>query len=244
MLTPQEYIERNPPVAWLHGLDVLEWVLRGDTKATIYKHHDPQPGCLSDLRREIETHPAEPGSFDEILEDVFHRASRSREIPSEIGDLDIDRYLGGDPKCFDEVIRERFERPALTIVLDMCIPWRERDDPDMAPRHRKVYALALKAEAEGRPCRVVSVGAEKVPESQETIRFYVVIKDYNEPIYPGLWGGLKTNRSANDFLNCIMDYLHGTRDRANGTVCEWNVREDLPEDEEVIVIDSKRLTAD
>jgi hypothetical protein len=109
----------------------------------------------------------------------------------------------------------------------------------MVDRHKKVYSLALEAESRGIPCRVVAALLIKIPERRETFRLYVVVKDYSDPIFPQLWGGIKTNKSANAFWNSLTDYLVGTRETANGLAQRWNVARDFPEDEEIVLIDPK-----
>jgi hypothetical protein len=195
---------------------------------------------LEELRRELEKH-GQKDDFDEIVDDTFFKKSRSKEIPSEIGDLDIDRYLEGDARCFDEVIRERVVKPALTVVMDMAIPWVDREDHYMVERHKKIYSLVVAAEAECQPCRVVASFAIKTDEQREVVRYYFIIKDYDEPIYPGLWGAFKTNRSTTCMVNAVMDFMNGTNSYGNGQLQRWDVRRDLPEDEEVVLINPRFL---
>ncbi len=101
----------------------------------------------------------------------------------------------------------------------------------------------MKYEGEDIPCRVICALGISIPEryGQDPLKIYSVIKDYSDPIFPGIWGAIRNNADTNSFVNVIMDFMVGTRCGGNGTPTEIRVKEDFPEDEEVIILDAKRV---
>lgn len=243
MLTPEEYITEKPQVAWLNGLEVLEHCLNADYRETIYKDPHPAMGRLDELREELERHSKED-EFSEIEENVFYEDYHILERSSETGDLNIDRYLDRDERCFDEYVKvlQEGEKDAVSVIMDMSIPWTERDAGEMEKRHHDIYKIVLQCEADQIPCRVVAVYGSMIPERKKVLKFYIVIKDYNDPIFPGLWGAFKTNKTTNNFGNVVMDFLVGTEHSGNGTPTPISIGDDI-EDDELILIRTKRVHA-
>ena len=60
---------------------------------------------LDALRSELEKH-REPNGFDKILEESYRKDYKIKAFDSENGDLEVDRYLNGSKKCFDEDQKE------------------------------------------------------------------------------------------------------------------------------------------
>ncbi|MFP3869032.1 MAG: hypothetical protein ACLFUU_12905 [Desulfobacteraceae bacterium] len=238
MQTAAEYIAKprgNPEnTLWLHGMDALEHILQGDTDQTAFKDRGDSREHLNTLKREMET-PCPTEDFQEALEEVEFSKPRWKARASQEGDFEVEAWLNGESACFTEYFKDSRQVNAISVVLDMVVPWRERHGAYMAPRHRKVYQIALEAEAQGIPCRVVACFSEKVPEYRKDLRIFLVIKDYDDPIFPGLWGGLKSNLTANAFINCFMDYIVGTRHPNNGNLQYMEIGDDFWDDEVILI---------
>ena len=72
---------------------------------------------------------------------------------------------------------------------------------------------------------------------------YLVVKDYDDPIFPGIWSAFKSNRATNNFLNCFMDFIVGTHASGNGTAVTVDIGDDMFSDS-VQLIDTKRVVLD
>lgn len=220
MLTPEEYIQLKPRDAWLHAIDVLRHVLKGDTKQTCFR--DPNDGvagkaCLAELRAALEKHSPD-GAFDTVLEQHVITSPKRVARTSDSGDFDPDRYFAGDERCFEEW--EKHDLPSgdgLTLLIDADISWAARGDSDMAKRHERAYRLCLQAEAEGVPCRVVASFCSEIREFRKYLHLFLIIKDWRDPIFPGIWGAMQSNLTCNALINTIMDYLVGTSTHGNGS---------------------------
>ncbi|MBW1799378.1 MAG: hypothetical protein JRJ85_01480 [Deltaproteobacteria bacterium] len=243
MLTPEEYIQKKPDIAWLYGLDVLEHCLQGDSEKTAYENKDVSWDRLDGLRAELEKHKKADMMFDEIRENVCLDGLKIEEVSSETGDLNIERYLDGNDRCFDEYIKEMNDDAldGVSVFMDMAIDWSQRNDNQMIARHRRIYEICLECEAANVPCRVIAAAGVDIPELDKPLKLFIVIKDYNDPIFPGLWGAFKTNMSTNDFLNVVMDLLVGTICAGNGAPVPIHVRNAVDEEEEIRIINGERV---
>ena len=240
MNTCKEYIENPRPRVWLHALDVLTHVLRGDPKATAFKD---EPGAsaerhLENLREVMSEHMGRDGRFDEMVERTDFR--RRRRVPQwdYAGGLDVGAYIDKRERCFvDYQKAEVIRKDGITILIDAGVPWRCREENNMELCHQKAYDIALQAEADGVPCRVIAIHGLEIPEFPDALaERRLVIKDYDDPIFPGIWGAFKNNATTNTFNNVCEDYLIGTSCPGNGTVSRVDVSKDF-EDEEVIILE-------
>ncbi len=248
METVEEFVRqgragRVPKDIWLHGLDCLSYILKADRMSPIfnvgrlnpYVHfRDELIPCLDEWKAE----DILPG----IVEESFRPERKIRYRKSDTGELDIARYVGGDDCPFDEAARLPVEGSALSILLDGQVSYADRGLKDMAPRHAKIYRLALQAEAEGRPCRVVAVERANLVEWGK-VAINVVIKDWEEPVFRGIWGAFQSNRTANCFLNCFYTFIVGTSSHANGDCLPFNAA-GLYNADEAVVIDGRNLRLD
>jgi hypothetical protein len=250
MQTTQDYINNPSPVMWLHGLDALDYILNGPqtTAGTAYKGEVTADNFrhLEVLKREMEELP-EPNGFADLAAGVEWSRPRRRPVRAQEGEFDLDLYLDREPECFWDYVKDPQTVQAVTIILEFNIPYDDRFETYIADRHQKVYKLALEAEAQGLPCRVVAAKANDIGHAPgypkgEVFRSYIVLKDYSDPIFPGLWGGLKNNLAANSFANCLWDFIVGSWMGGNAHQADWNISQDFPEDEELILIEPKRLS--
>jgi hypothetical protein len=185
--------------------------------------------------------PAPSGYLAEI-DQIADLGKRWERLDSDHGEIDVDRYIDRHDRPFDEYRRIKRRKPALDIVMDMGIPWSERGTPQMAERHAKIYQLALAAEAESQPCRIMAVVSLWCSPEQGDIELILILKDYHEPIFPSLWGGLKDSTTGNDFLNVVVDYLIGTASVSNGTLRQFTLsREKDFAGGEVVAIKPQRV---
>ena len=239
MITAQEYVKDRPTIGFLHALDVLDYCLKDNPQnPSTYGHpnESQDDGRRIDMRellkREREIKDVE---FSDLQDKIMAPKPKTTIVDSETGEIDVDRYLAGDRLCFDEPVKIPQDVSSMSLILDMSISWIERDLKDMIARHRETYRLALHAENNRIPCRVIAAVCIKIPERQVPLRLYLVVKDYDDPIFPGIWGAFETNATTNDFLNIVLDYLVGTRAKGNGKIYRMNVDGEI-DDDTVIVL--------
>jgi len=244
MMTPKQYITDAPKKAFLYMPELLAHCLKARTQETIYKNPNDSPEFLKALEEHIQTKTFDHEDLRAQL-DTFEHRRKHREKDADTGSIDIDRYLNGDPRPFVDVFTETTPKPSKTILMDIGISFYERKDNEaMRNRHRHTYHEALKAEGEGSPLRVIACFSLLIPErNHDPLTLYIIIKDYQDPIFPELWGMFKTNATANDSINVIIDYLIGTYSESNGFLTYTNTDKDFPEDEELIIIDTQRIRA-
>ena len=108
-------------------------------------------------------------------------------------------------------------------------------------QHKAVYMEALKAEAEGTPLRVIACRTSRIDELEDPYTVYIIVKDWTDPIFPNIWGALKTSETTNDFGNCFQDYITGSHSNTNGTPRVTFYENDFSPDEEIILINPKRI---
>lgn len=245
MITPDEYIEIKPQVAWIHALDVLKHVLKGDHTETAYKDDDPSEKFFRELTKEMQKHSkVADDAFLEIQDECYMPVKKYKAFASDCdGEFDVDSFLDNDERCFREDLKVRSRKPALTLVFDMGIPYGERDGKEMEERHQIIYRMTMEAMSEGRPIRVIAASVCRIDEFYTNpFRLYMIVKDFSDPIFPGIWGALKNNKCTNSLANVIYDYLVGTHTSSNGYPEYWNAAKDLDEGDEVIVVRPKRVS--
>lgn len=248
MITPQEYVDRfndkPPDTMWVHGLDLLQHCLQGDRTKTFWRDTKHHKKYLWEVQEELERHSnVEKENLNKVLEDGLRQQTKWKRVDDYSGDLDIDMYLGdrsGDSPMFNSYTKEKRFRPAMNILMDCEIPWGERGGSEMIRRHKRVYELTVQAVNEGRPCRVIAASRFQIDEMPR-MTLFIVVKDFSEPIFSGIWGAFKTNASTNSFLNVIMDYWIGTSDFGNGSAVGFSASEYFTENE-VTIVDAKRIT--
>ena len=235
MITPEEYIERKPKKFFMHILDLCPHILKGDYKLTAYKDSNPSQSAFRDFRRAM-AEKVDLDNLTEIYEEKYRKSWKWDAIKSDGGDLIIENYIAREELCFEEWIKKEDKKPALTILMDASIPANERSGKSLKIRHEKIYKITAEAEGEGRPCRVIACLGVDIPEIQgDMMTAYFIIKDYDDPIFSGIWSALKDNRTGNDFANVVMDFLVGTKADGNGVPDIIYIGDDFEEDEVVII---------
>ena len=240
MLSVDEYLRIKPSNIWMHAIDAVMHILKGDLNRTAYGDKHPTWDCWKDFRTEMEEHGVKKDSFQDIIKEKYRPVYKVKSFDSECGELDVDRYLDRNSRCFNEYERDMTHKPAVSLVIDASIPAMERGGTAMINRHKIIYSIAVECEAERRPCRVIAVGGIRISEVRQNMKMYLVVKDYDDPIFPGIWSAFKSNRATNNFLNCFMDFIVGTHDSGNGTAVTVDIGEDMFSDS-VQLIDTKRV---
>lgn len=240
MMTALEFSRLNkvPDLAFLYGLDVLDHVLKGHTMKTIYKCPDTLGHCLDELKAEIRR-PIDHTSYNAALDEITAPRRKHRERDADTGDINIERYIDGDLHPFTDVFTETTPKPALTILIDAIISMTERNKTYLTEAHAQAFALCLKAEQEGTPCRVIACRTGSINEAS-SYTMAIVIKDWIDPIFPEIWGGLKSNFAVNAFGNCIADFLIGTYTIGNSHP-QVTYAEDITDPGEEIIIFGKLI---
>ena len=239
---------------WLHGLDILGHILRADHAAVSVPRPDSlyseDRNYLNKMRQGMEQYKRD-AELDAMAQDVFSKPRRrTRHVQAPDGDdINVNAYIDRDRKrLFDRALREEARhKPAINIAFEASLPHGDRTGTSMRLRQIDAYDLVLKAESEGRPCRVVAV-SEMVysdrksgdnvldgPHGAGRVRLYVVIKDWAEPMFPALWGCFKDNMTANAFANCFTAFIVGGEPFGNGELSMFTL-DSLPEGEEVVVV--------
>lgn len=212
---------------WVHALDVLKYILRGDISKTIFGDQRPEKEFLAELQTHLDGKPKEVENFIEARHNDFVQERRWRRFDSEHGDLSVDRYLDGERRPCDDYRKKFVDKPAVTLIMDASVPYRDRPLSDMDKRHKQIYSYACEANKEGRPCRVLAVNNCGISElSSKMMRTYFVLKDFDDPIFPSIWAAFETNQMTNSFINAYMDYFIGTSDSGNGRVESFDLSQD------------------
>ena len=245
MLTAKEYIRLKPNVLWIHNLDLLAHVLKADPKDTAYRT-DEEPYWKAHTAFVEEIERAVPVDQFRKIEEGFNRQKTTVEIPAEQGALNVNRYLNNDPLCFDEPVKWFRPRLSRTIIFDYGKNQNESNGKDCQKRYEKIYKQVIEAEENGEPCRVIGVEGHSFSEihasGADCLRIYLIIKDYDDPIFPAIWACVKTNRASWALGNVIADFLVGTGDYGNGKAVGFSIGNDIPADEDVQIIDSVKIT--
>ncbi len=241
MITVKEYIARRmPEKAFLYMPDVIEHILKHDTRKTVYKCPTTEEYCFNEFLERLKAPPEAPEIFESCI-DAYSPRRRHKELNADSGNFDIGRYLEGERRPFVDVFSIQSPQPARTILIDSCLAAHERDDDAITEQHKAIYADTLRAEADGTPVRVVACRSSKIDELKKPYTVYIIIKDWNDPIFPDIWGALKTGASTNSFGNCFQDFITGSHSPANGHPSTTLYGEDFPPEEEIILIKPVRI---
>lgn len=238
MLLAHEAVASRTRVTWIHSVDLLKHVLVGDRQNTMFNANTCSDAntCLNELRSELENH-RKKDNFANIMESSYiKKKKRVKEVFCEEGELDVDRYLDNSPTPFVYYPYKKYYYPQETIVMDATIPHAHRGQNYMEERHEEIYKIACTSESEGRPCRVIAVDATKIPEFKDKpIIIFNVIKDFEDPIFPAIWGALKTNKSTNSLGVVIAAFFFGTKAPNCGRVVDIFIDDYIPRKELTLI---------
>lgn len=259
---PEEWVAapNDEDVVWVHSLDLLDYVLEGNVEKSKWKGRDLNGASyLNIIRDAMAEGPGEPDpEWFKALDKMWKPKKKYRTRKSKSGPKFNVRgyieYKAGDKaaRCFQTYYKTtEGKKEALTIVFEMCIHGGQTNGKEMEQRHKEIYNAALSCERDGIPCRVVAFTSSRAGDSRHypkapqdlTIKYFIVVKDYNERIYPGIWGALKTNKTSNALQNCIHNYFSGTHASGNGnSQNKINFAEYVPQNEKVEVMSGKHIS--
>lgn len=244
LLSPKEWLQKDPTTfdgVWMYGLDILDHCLQEETFDTFWKCSEVSRNHARTIRKAMQNREDDPVIYEEIEQNSYIPGLKYKEVFDTEGEVDIDQYLGGDDRCFRNFHKLESDSGAINLVLDMSIASSERFKSSMLKRHKRCYEIAFNAEAEGRPCRVIAAFTISFPEidtgdghwstPKKAITNLIVVKDFTDPIFPGIWGALETNETTNSFVNLICDYFYGTADMGNGYLKDCFIRNYIFDDE-------------
>lgn len=229
LLTPDQWIDNPVQDFWVHGLALVSHILQGRKARRAWNgaYKDNTDLYMSEMVRAMEEHSKKDEGFNEVVEGCYRRKPRFIQRRGLEGDFDTDLWLArggltlepGAPNdfFFEDVKVPRDDASTLTIVIDASIPYADRGTPHMAARHKQAYNLALKAEGEGRPCRVIAFSKLGFAERQD-VRVITIVKDFDDPVFPGIWGIFSGSTEANAAINVYSNALFGTRSRGNAMI--------------------------
>jgi hypothetical protein len=240
MLSPKAYLKQGMPESheiWVNALEMVEHCLQGDCKQSFFKDGSPSINRFHEWSAGMQNRAQWDGKFQELFENNYRPIPKWTRYDDDSGDLMVDRYISGEELCFDAYERKARQKQAISVIYDGNVCWGDRHETYMVERHRKVYEIAAQCEAERRPCRVIVIMNDLIPEvKNDTLKMFLVVKDYNDPIFPAIWGTFVNNLYTNAFANVIMDYFVGTYDSGNGRPIELHkIRSFFPDDEELIM---------
>jgi len=247
LLTAKEYIEiggdeirkDRHPVIWLNSLDLLDHCLQADTEQTLFKCHMVRGNHAEMLREDLSMRSETTDDFVSAQENSYKPVRKWKEFRSESGDFDLDRYLAKDELMFTEHRKSYAQGRACTILYDVAVSGMESYDTFMIERHKKVYSITAERESQRKPTRVIACVKIEMDEVKD-MTIFMLLKDFCDPIFPGIWGAYSNNRSTNSMLNCICDYFIGTHHEGNGKPTTiTNVGQFFPDDE--LIIYGKRI---
>lgn len=246
MLTCAEYVEQGGPASdgsiWVNGLDLLDHCLQADPTQTLYRSSRIHQDVFNGLTDALGT-PVETEEFQEVMLNSYDPKPAWQSFEDDGGDLNVERWLDGNENCFDNHQKVPYKNQAVTVAIDMAIPWIERCSGAMAERHKAVYEIVAKCEADRIPCQVVGVFGVKIKSDEHPVplRIFSIIKDYHDPIFAGIWGAFVSNATTNDFINVVMEGFVGSRHYGNGTPWHTDLDEYMPDDF-IYVVKAKRLS--
>ena len=246
MQTPSEYLKNGIPKSnelWLNGLDIVKHCLQGDSEQSFFKANDPAKKHLTHWQDAMAQRAESDGSFIDIYDNAYKPEVQWQTFDNDTGMLDVGQFINGESLCFEDDIEVYEQGQCVSVIIDMAIPWSEREDTIMQTRHEQVYNLIAQCDGENRPIQVIGAFRISVSEHKKPLNIFIVVKEYNDTIFPAIWGTLIDNRSCNDFINVIMDYFVGTIDGGNGQIKAMDQADQyFPEHEELHIF-GKRITS-
>jgi hypothetical protein len=243
-------VEGTDCVAWHAGLDYLGTLLRANTAVTPYGAPNQEmaqqwrEGYLEEVRKAVEQYSeSNLEAFADVTEEVLSRPrKRVRDIRDFEGDdLCVESYLESEhpeeEKIFlSEHKEEARRKPALNIIIPVDVPGGHTRLTYIRDAQRSAYRTCLLAEQDRRPVRVVGVySAQYRAMSGRTLTQYIVIKDWEDPVFPALWGCFQDNRIAN-LVSCLNSlFILGSTESGLGSVTSRAVRQDFTDGEEIVL---------
>ncbi len=252
MFTIQEYMDKykgskgidtNGPITlWFHATDLMEHILNFKQGNTIFPTTSTRYQKYIDIvREEIDRDRDDFETFDEMFENSYLKKKKYKpEMSDSEGELDIEAYIAKEKKLFEryvEVVKET--KSAISIFINFGLNYHERRNRDVKEAYEQVYQIAATCEAEDRPCRVIGCYALRAETYNNVIKIPILLKDYNDPIFPSIWAGICNNTVAHALCCLIPTYLVGSRDPFIGQAVTFDISDLCESDEEIITFGNK-----
>ena len=244
MLTCKEYIEDKPvDKVVLHCMDLTRHILKRDVTQTAYKDPSPASSFIEELTNAMDAE-TDLKAY-ESAKNLRHKRPKLKRKHARHGSLHVGRHLNGSRRPFSTPYKPHVEKTGKTIFFDIAIPYCERSGKEVEERFKKIYADALYCASQGIPCRVITctnwLFEEVSGGKRDGLYFYIVIKDYMDPIFPGMWNALRTNALCNTYINVVADFLVGMKTGSHGRDGTLDVAKDFSEQGELVIMDAKRV---
>jgi hypothetical protein len=253
MLTIQEYKDKyqHTPLGsynnidlWIPAIDLMEHILKFQQDNTIFKnaHHSGVNQYIDILRNEIDKDRDDFETFNEAFDNAYIPTKKYKPERADDGELLIDAYIGGEKKPFEDMVQVLEDsKKALSIFINFGLNYGERHGNSIDQAYKEVYRIAASCEADNRPCRVIGTFADRVDEDNRSclVRLMVVLKDYNDPIFPTIWAGINNNLVAHALCVCVFAFLIGTTDLGMGRMITFQISDIVESDEDVLTFGGK-----
>jgi len=243
MLTPIKYLKNGMPAShelWLNGLDIVAHCLQQDYKQSFYQDDRPATRHYNEWSESMQDHVIADDNFDDIYSNAYAPKKSWIGFHDDSGSFDTSAFIAGEDFCFEDERRVKQQQDSMSILIDIAVPYSERNDSYMVARHKAVYDLIAQCDSDDRPVQVIGVLTIAIPEIDDNLKMFIMVKDYTDSIFPSIWGALKTNCTTNSFLNVIMDYFIGTHAGGNGVPKTLEHAEQyFPQNEEIVIFGTR-----
>jgi len=151
--------------------------------------------------------------------DIIQKTNQARQVVehmADTGSLNIDAYLNKEKLVFEDPEFVRRPSYAIEMIIPVAVAWSQRILHWVELSHKISYTITSYARANKIPTRVWLTTASNFPETikdkhrDRTFRILMLLKDYSDPIYPGMWSIFSNNKNANSLCCLIADRLVGT----------------------------------
>jgi hypothetical protein len=211
---------------WIDARDMMETVLRFDHNAVIFPDDNgthTQPDKQQELRDALDSGLDDFDEFNDIIDNVYHKTKQWKCTRDYDGDLDIDQWVNQEDRMFNRYVAiEQDSKSAITVFINMYVGHGMRNGNDVADAYNECYRIAAQCEADSRPCRVVGVlpvsYRDHFGHHAKPLHIMIVLKDFDAPIFPAIWAGIKSNRVCNSLICMVAWYVIGANDGGAGSM--------------------------
>jgi hypothetical protein len=219
-------------IIYWNGQDLMNYILSFNSSKNVVKTRfdkqtkgfDPfADEMLNIVKTEIKKSLPKNG-YHKTLDGIY-RSYHTREKQSDSGDFDVEFYIEKSPIPWIETLKQETQGDGVTIIFESNVPWCDRHNNYIQKRHESIYKICLSNELNKIPTRVIAILGIEYPEyNYKTSEYRIIIKNYDDPIYPNVWGVLRNNKSMNAITNCISDFIVGTIHYGNGMPGSFQIK--------------------
>lgn len=126
-------------------------------------------------------------------------------------------YRPGE-KIFRANTKAERRKEGVLMLIPLAVPGREAGSSYMKRVHEHAYSVAIECESKGEPCKILGVLSIKYKIRKKTyiLDTSIVIKDWEDPIFPGIWGLIMSNEASNILCFAMSYKLVGTSEDGAG----------------------------